>query len=256
MDVARGALLISIACFPLLAQSQVPTRHFEVASVKVHEGPSRGRPGVFTSGTRVEANARTVVTLVMFAFDVRFDQVPLTRALEPFGDTFYDLDARTPGETPPAAQEVREMMQSLLAERFQLKFHREMREMPVYELVATKRGARLKPAAPEADTARHNKASGRNWSVTAASITMTELAELIENQGFVGRRVVDHTGLTGNYAIQLTYTPDTPPNRRTESADDISIFSALVDQLGLRLQPAKAMTDTVVVDRVEKPSGN
>jgi uncharacterized protein (TIGR03435 family) len=85
---------------------------------------------------------------------------------------------------------------------------------------------------------------------------MKGLAELIENQGFVGRHVIDKTGLAGNYAIQLTYTPDIPPNRGTDVPDDISIFTALVEQLGLRLEPAKAMIDTIVVDRVEKPTEN
>jgi len=229
---------------------------FEVASVKVHEGPSRGRPGVFTSGTRLEANARTVVTLLMFAYDVRSDQVAQTRALEPFGNTFYDLDARAPGETPPAAEDFRLMMQSMLAERFRLKTHREMREMAVYEMVVTRNGPKFKASAPDANAVPKNVASGRNWVVTVGSITMKDLAYLIENQGFVGRHVIDNTRLTGNYAIQLNYTPDIPPNRGTDAPDDISIFTALVEQLGLRLDPAKAMIDTIVVDHVEKPTEN
>lgn len=229
---------------------------FEVASVKVHEGPSRGRPGVFTSGTRLEANARTVVALLMFAYNVRNDQVAPTRALEPFGDTFYDLDARAPGENPPAAEDFRLMMQSTLAERFRLTMHREMREMAVYEMVVTKNGPKFKPAAPDANAGPKNAASGRNWGVTVGSITMKGLAELIENQGFVGRHVIDKTGLTGKYTIQLTYTPDIPPNRGTDAPNDISIFTALVEQLGLRLEPAKAAIDMIVVDHVEKPTDN
>lgn len=167
---------------------------FEVASVKIHEGPSRGRPGVFTSGTRLEGNARTVVTLVMFAYDVKSYQVPPTRALEPFGDTFYDIDARAPGESPPSMEDFRQMMQSLLEQRFRMTMHREKREIPVYEMVVTKSGPKLKPAAPDADTVPHNGASGRNWSVTVGSLTMKRLAELVENQGFVGRPVVDKRG--------------------------------------------------------------
>jgi uncharacterized protein (TIGR03435 family) len=242
-----------VLLFSILGFGQIS---FEVASVKVHQGPSRGRPGVFTSGTRLEANARTVVALLMFAYNVRSDQVAATRALDPFGDTFYDLDARAPGETPPAAEDFRLMMQSTLAERFRLKMHREMREMAVYEMVVTKNGPKFKPGAPDANAVPKNVASGRNWGVTVGSIGMKGLAELIENQGFVGRHVIDKTGLAGNYAIQLTYTPDIPPNRGTDVPDDISIFTALVEQLGLRLEPAKAMIDTIVVDRVEKPTDN
>lgn len=229
---------------------------FEVASVKIHEGPSRGRPGVFTSGTRLEGNARTVVTLVMFAYNVKSYQVAPTRALDPFGDAFYDIDARAPSETTPSAEEFRQMVQALLEQRFRMKMHREKRDMPVYDMVIAKKDPKLKPAAPETDTVLHNSASGRNWGVTVGSMTMKRLAELVENQGFVGRPVIDKTGLTGNYAVQLTYTPDIPPNRGSDSPDDISIFAALVEQLGLRLEPARAMIDTIVVDHVEKPSAN
>jgi uncharacterized protein (TIGR03435 family) len=231
-------------------------KSFDVVSVKVHEGPSRGRPGVFTSGTRLEANARTVVALILFAYNVRSDQVAPSRALGPFGDTFYDLDARTPGEIAPSMEDFRQMMQSMLAERFRMKMHRETREMPVYEMVVTRNGPKFKPAAPDADTVPHNSATGRNWGVTVGSMTMQGLAQLVENQGFVGRHLIDKTGLTGNYAIHLTYTPDIPPNRGTDDPDDISIFTALVEQLGLRLEPAKAMIDTIVVDHVEKPAEN
>jgi len=87
-------------------------------------------------------------------------------------------------------------------------------------------------------------------------MTTKRLAELIENQGFVGRPVIDKTAVMGNYAVQLTYTPDIPPNRGSDAPDDISIFTALVEQLGLRLQPGKAMIDTIVVDHVETPSAN
>jgi uncharacterized protein (TIGR03435 family) len=229
---------------------------FDVVSVKVHEGPSRGRPGVFTSGTRLEGNARTVAALLMYAYDVRSDQIAPTRALEPFGETFYDLDARAPGAAPPTAEDFRLMMQAMLAERFRLTMHREMREMAVYEMVVAKNGPRFKPAAADASAVPKNVASGRNWGVAVGSITMKGLAELIENQGFVGRHVIDKTGLTGDYAIQLTYTPDIPPNRGTDAQGDINIFNALVEQLGLRLAPAKAIIDTIVVDRVEKPTEN
>ena len=231
-------------------------KSFEVASVKIHEGPSRGRPGVFTSGTRLEGNARTVLTLVMFAYNVRSYQVAQTRALEPFGDVFYDIDARAPGETPPPEEDFRQMVQSLLEQRFGLRQHREKQVIPVYEMVVARNGPKLKPAAPDAETVPHNSASGRNWGVTVGSMTMKRLAELIESQGFLDRPVIDKTGLTGNYAVQLTYTPDIPPNRGSDAPDDISIFTALVEQLGLRLQPGKEMIDTIVVDHVETPSAN
>jgi len=237
-----------------LLSGWVCCQSFEVASVKIHQGPSRGRPGVFTSGTRLEANARTIAALVMYAYNVRSDQVAPARALDPFGDTFYDIDARAPGETPPAEDDFRRMMQSLLADRFRLKLHRDSREMPVYEMVVAKDG-KLKPAPRDGDPSPHFSASGRNWETTVQKITMPELATLIENQGFTGRHVVDKTGLNGSYSIKLTYTPAIP-NRETDGPYDIPIFNALVEQLGLKLEPAKAMIETLIVDQVGNPSAN
>jgi uncharacterized protein (TIGR03435 family) len=251
MDTFRRANFLLLLCGWAFGQSS-----FEVASVKVHEGVSTGPPGVHTSGNRLQANARTVHTLIMYAYNVRLDQVAASRALDPFGGTFYDIAARAPGETPPSTETFRQMMKSLLAERFKLKAHREMREMPVYDLVVGKNGPKFKAAAADADSAPHYGGGGRNWEFTAQKITMPELATMIENNGFVGRHLVDKTGLAGSYKIHLTYTPDIPPNHGTDSPGDIPIFNALAEQLGLRLESNKGMIDTIVVDHVEKPNGN
>jgi len=228
---------------------------FEVASVKLHEGPN-SRPGVHTSGNRLDARARTVAALIMYAYNVRSDQLADSPALGPFGGSFYDVTANAPGDQPPSVAEFRLMMQSLLADRFKLALHREMRELPVYEMVVAKNGPKLKPAAPGADPKPVYHESGRNWETTVATIGMPDLAALIENIGFVGRHVIDKTGLTGNYEVKLTFTPDTPPNLRSPEPTDQRIFDALPEQLGLRLQPQRALTEVLVVDHVEKPSAN
>jgi uncharacterized protein (TIGR03435 family) len=84
---------------------------------------------------------------------------------------------------------------------------------------------------------------------------MDDVVRAIENS-IVDRPVLDRTGLTGTYAIRLVYTPNIPPNRKAPELDDISIFTAVQEQLGLRLEPQKAMVEVLVVDHAEKPSDN
>jgi uncharacterized protein (TIGR03435 family) len=173
------------------------------------------------------------------------------------GDLFYDVAAKADGDIPPTTDEFREMMQSLLAERFQLKTHRERQDVNVYELVVGKNGPKLKASAPDAVSATNFHANGRNWEASLPKATMGDLIQLLDGNGYLGRPALDKTGLTGTYNIQLTYTPDIPPNRRGEpDSNDISIFTAVQDQLGLKLSPQKAQMEVLVVDRVAKPFGN
>ena len=148
------------------------------------------------------------------------------------------------------------MLQSLLADRFKLKIHREMREMPVYELVVGKNGPKFKESAPDANPMGHVNVIGRNYEVAIPKATMDEIVDQIAN-AFPGRPVLDKTGLTGTYDIRMTYTPSFRTNRESDSdLNDISIFTAVQDQLGLKLQARKALVEIVVLDHIEKPSEN
>lgn len=153
------------------------------------------------------------------------------------------------------------MVQLLLADRFKLRFHREMRQMPVYELVVGKNGPKFKGSAPDASPVAHYGPSGRNYQATIPKATMDDLVDVIAGSS-VDRPVLDKTGLTGTYDIKMTYTADVKANREAEDLSDISIFTALQEQLGLRLEPQrpqKAMVEIVVVDvvdKVEKPAEN
>ena len=173
------------------------------------------------------------------------------------GDLFYDVVAKADGDTPPTTDEFREMMQTLLVERFQLQVHRERREVPVYGLVVGKNGPKFKQSAPDASPGVSFHANGRNWEALLPKASMGDLIQLLDGNGYLGRPAMDKTGLTGTYNVQLTYTPDIPPNRRGEpDPNDITIFNAVQSQLGLRLEPQKTEMEVLVVDHVEKPSGN
>jgi uncharacterized protein (TIGR03435 family) len=238
-----------------LFASAVFGQSFEVASVKLHEGPMY-RLGVSTSGQRLTADCANVRGLVMFAYGVKNFQVIGTSPLLTKDEDRWDIVARADGDKAPTRDEFRQMMQALLADRFQLKAHREMREMPVYALVAGKSGPKFKESDPDADPTSHYSLKGRNNVINMPRAAMTNVVDAA-GDAFLDRPVVDKTGLTGTYNIKLTYTPNTRANRESDpDLSDISVFQAVEEQLGLKLEARKETVEIIVVDRVEKPSGN
>jgi uncharacterized protein (TIGR03435 family) len=237
----------------LLIPCVLSAQSFEVASVRLHEKLG-GTIGLSTSGPRLTAEAKTVQSLIMYAWELKSYQVPESPVLRPFGDSFYDITAKAAGDFTPSPADFRKMMQALLADRFGLRFHREIRELPVYALVVDRAGPKLRASSANADPAIRYAAIGRNYDVTMPKGTMEDVVRAVENS-LVDRPVIDKTGLTGTWNIHLIYTPDTPPNRRNPDPDDIGIFTA-VRELGLRLEPQKSEVEVFVVDRLEKPSEN
>ena len=229
---------------------------FEVASIKVHPDPPHSI-GITTSGLRLEAQAERVRGLVMWAYDLKNYQVDSPPAVySPVGDTMYDILAKAEDGPPPAKAVFRQMLQALLAERFKLQVHWETRNMPVYELVVGKNGSKMKESAPGAVRSGHYGVKGRNYDVTLTGADMSDIVDAVSNS-FLDRPVVDKTSLTGTYEVKLVYTPATSSNQNGEpSLDDVSIFQAVQDQLGLKLEPRTGGVRTLVVDHVEKPSVN
>jgi uncharacterized protein (TIGR03435 family) len=185
----------------------------------------------------------------------------------------YDISARTPANASPGMI-TGPMMQQLLEERFKLKIHREAREIPVYALTVAKGGAKLKrveegsctpledallgPLAPAAQVGKppcgafgvSGPPSRLQWS--AYGITLGEAFGLLH--GYLGRLVIDKTGLTGMFDLHLEFARDDAAADGANPAQ--SIFTAVEAQLGLKLQPAKGSGEYVVIDRVEHPSEN
>ena len=147
------------------------------------------------------------------------------------------------------------MLQQLLAERSRLSVHRETREMSVYGLVIGKDGPKFRESAPETAHSGRLGVSGRNYEVLLKKASMDDVVNAVANS-FPDRPVIDKTGLTGVYDVKLTYTPETRSNRENPDPDDLSVFTAVQEQLGLKLEPQKAMVEVLIVDHVEKPSGN
>lgn len=246
----RGACLIVLLTCALSGQQSPAVREFEVASVKALEPPYAALNKISSSGPRLNMEGVNLRLLLRYAYNLKNYQI----SAKTIDDTFYDVIAKAEGDVAPTNLEFRQMAQSLLADRFKLRAHREMQETPVYELVPAGNGSRLKQSGPEATAGFHVGVKGRDYQVTSQAATMPNLIEILESSGFLDRPILDKTGLTGTYDIKLTYTPEL--RSMTESdPNDTSIFAAL-RQLGLKLQPQKAMFEVLVVDHAEKPSPN
>ncbi len=228
----------------------VHAQSFEVASIKVHPEPPH-IIGITTSGPRFRAEAQMVGGLIMYAYNLQNYQ--LSQSNSKGDDVYYDIEAKAEGDAAPTKDQFRQMVQSLLAERFQLKVHHEMRDTQVYFLVVGKNGPKLKPSAADATTSGNIGVKGRNQITTLSKSTLEELVQMLPL--YAGRPVINKTGLQGVYDIKFEATPLFRLNRDPDPAD-ISVFEAVQDQLGLKLEPQKAPIDVLVVDHVEKPTGN
>jgi uncharacterized protein (TIGR03435 family) len=239
----------------LLAQPAAQGPAFEVASVKIHSGPLTRIFDWSSSGTRLTLEGYPGIGLAMAAYGVERYQVELSRTFSPDDATYYNITAKAPGDKVPSRSEFRSMLRALLEERFGLQVHRGTKEMPVYALVVGKNGPKFKESAKDAVFSGHMGVNGRNQSITGTRYTMTDLARGIQNSLMLDRPVVDRTGLTGEYDVKLEATPESRYRAASEFGDT-SVFTAVQEQLGLKLEPQKAMIDVIVIDRLERPSVN
>jgi uncharacterized protein (TIGR03435 family) len=155
----------------------------------------------------------------------------------------YDLEAKAENDATPTA-ELRVMLQTLLAERVKLKVHFETRDIPGFILVVAKNGSKLQKST---STDRHSLI-GTSGRVTGKNARIAQLISSLTLR--LGRTIVDQTNLDGGYDFLLTWTPD------TEDPSGPSLFTALQEQLGLKLQSEKVPTNVLIVDHIERPSGS
>ena len=189
------------------------------------------------------------------------------------GSRAFDINAKVDDETTArwskmtqqaVDEERRSMMRTLLAERFQLKFHHETCEMPALALRVAKSGSKLQPPHPEHDLQAGTPLSRINFfgrgHMEGHSALMSNLGRSLASEPEIaGRPVVDKTGLTGGYDFTLRWTPDdSGPGAAPAdpNAQWPSLFTALQEQLGLKLTPEKQPIDIIVVDSVGMPSEN
>jgi uncharacterized protein (TIGR03435 family) len=229
---------------------------FEVASVKPSKPGARGggiRPlpgGQSYVATNVPV--RLIIRLMYYLSESQLTGGPAWLNTE-----LYDVEARA--EHPSNVDQLHQMFQTLLAERFKLRFHRETRELPAFVLSVDKSGSKLKLNSTPEPFEIPIKGSGRG-GVVGQRVPMTYFAWFLSQQ--VGRPVVDRTGLGQHYDFTLQWTPEPLPSASAEareplpSADGPTIFTALREQLGLKLQSEKAPVEVFVIDSAERPLEN
>jgi uncharacterized protein (TIGR03435 family) len=236
---------------------------FEVATIKPSEP---GRPGkLFTvRGQNVVTVNTTVSDLITMAYDIHVKQI--TGAPAWLESEKYDLEVKPDEPGQPNVRQLKGIIQKLLADRFQLKFHRDKQELSVYAITVAKTGAKLARSQADPNSLPGlffgRGAPGTNFNVRNA--TLAEVASVLQGS-VLDKPVVDQTGLSEKYDFTLKFTPDPgqmagfggpqpPPAADLDAPPDL--FTAFQQQLGLRLTSTKAPADVLVIDRVEKPSAN
>ena len=268
----------------IFGQSASAPLTFDVASVKPSAGDEHRVFIQLQPGGGLRTSGTTLKMLITQAYDMRDFQI--SGAPGWISSERYDIMAKSERSTTPDAggpdemrkmtdeqrktfqEQMRERLRSLLAERFQLTVHKETKEQPVYALVVGKSGSKLQESqSKEGDGPRGMMRMGRG-QLNGQGVQLPMLANMLSNQ--VGRPVLDRTGLKGNYDFKLEWTPDPgqsggpfggppPPGVDAPPPPDPngpSIFTAVQEQLGLRLESQKGPVDILVIDHVEKPSAN
>jgi len=250
---------IFLLSWVLHAQPAPPPATFEVVSIK----PSRpDAVGMFfrpQPGGGLRTTNITVKMLLFYAYGVREFQISGGPAW--IDSARYDITAKaepSPGSDSPPGDQTGKRVQAMLTDRFHLAFHRETKEAPVYALVVARSGPRLKEDREgEVQRIRVSPATTRQGQaqIDVQASPVRALTGALANT--LGRPVLDKTGLPGKYDLHLEWTPE-PARAAADPSlpDGPSIFTALHEQLGLRLDSQRAPVEMLIIDHVEKPSEN
>lgn len=231
---------------------------FEVATIKPVDPGQRAAVFIRMEGTnRFVAKNYTVKRMIGWAYNL----APRAISGGPGwveGDHF-EIAAVTPGEVRPTMVEQMGMLRGLLADRFELTFHRETKVMPVYALTVAKGGALLKESAGEGAAPLLNTVYPDHVGLPARHATMGEFASMLQ-RAVLDRPVLDQTGLAGRYDFDLEWTPDDSQfgGELPMPAEAVwpGLFAAVQQTMGLRLQATNGPVEVLVIDRVQRPSAN
>jgi bla regulator protein blaR1 len=251
---------------------------FDVASIKLSDPTSTGAEIGISPGGNFFAKGITVSALIENSYDVRRFQISgapgwltterydIVTKNDNTGVSEGDLPKMTTGEREVFWERLLVKVQALLADRFQLKLHRETRDLPVYALVVARTGSKLqvwKDGGAGGPSLSIRRDESGNTEVVGMRLPLSSLVRVLSRQA--GRTVLDKTGLIDDYDFKMTYAPDLAlqPELAAAGADSLSaggsgpsLFTALQEQLGLRLDAQKGPVEILVIDSIERPSGN
>jgi uncharacterized protein (TIGR03435 family) len=282
--IRKGVSFLGSLCLAPFVLAQAPGAaaatarpEFEVASIKPNASGEPGMRMQMLLGGRLHAENIILRTLILVAYDLRDFQISGGPAW--ISSDRYDLNAKTEGN--PTFEQLRPMLQSLLADRFKLAFHREKKEASIYDLTAAKGGLKIAPSKEGSCTIPDQKnpppppspgekppiycdnlriGKGR---IDAYGILMPRLLNVISD--LLGRPIIDKTGFSARFDVHLEFAPDEATvngpfgqGGGVPSTDSTtpSIFTALQEQLGGKLESGKGPIEVLVIDHVERPSEN
>lgn len=261
----RFCLTVVVAASGLLAQSPAPrpaSETFEVATVK--RTPSDWGGGRWMRmQTAHQFVARGFQTRMLIAAAYNLPPRAVTGGPPWLDSDLFDILAEAPGAVRPPLDEQMAMVRALIGDRFRLKFHRVDKEFSVYAFSIAKGGVKMKESdpvtAPEGPPLFAFVIAPDVVRLPGRAVSMSEMSAVFQRTA-LDRPVIDRTGLTGRYDFDLEFVPDeslfggmlkTPDNPAKPS-----LFAALQDQLGLRLDATRGNVSTLVIDQIERPSEN
>jgi uncharacterized protein (TIGR03435 family) len=266
--VVALALMVSTVKAQSPATTQGPTAGpgaepaFEVATIKPTALDAKAGRYITMQGTnRFVVKYYTLKLLIAAAYDL--SPKVISGGATWVDDEHFDIEALTPGDTRPARPEQMAMLRTLLSDRFKLSFHREAKEYSIYALEVDKGGPKLKEstaAASDPPQLISTVYPPARIHLPAKNATMSDFASLMQ-RALLDRPVVDKTELTGRYDFDLDWAPD-----ETQFGGEVPVapadaqappfFTAIEQQLGLRLEAMRGTVDSLVIDQAEPPSAN
>ncbi|HXJ37802.1 MAG TPA: TIGR03435 family protein [Bryobacteraceae bacterium] len=256
----RIILILPAAAVVLAAQT------FEVAAIKPSAPGLRGDSITTPGAGTLRASGATLKNLIASAWHIENFQISGGPGW--ISTDRFDVNARA-GSPVPGPQ-LRPMLQALLADRFSLKTHMETRTLPMYDLVLAKNGPKLArpkdavcPDPPRPRQSCGGLSMSNRSHIYGEQAPVSDLIDLLKVA--LGRNIEDKTGLTAKYDIQLNWTPDETlfpgigserPDAPVPELDGTSLFTALQEQLGLKLEARKGPVEVIVIDHAEKPGTN
>jgi uncharacterized protein (TIGR03435 family) len=253
---------------PAAAQPAPAEPAFDVAAIRENHSDHTARSHIVSSPSDGHLTVMNVPMKMLLQFAFALPETRILGGPDWLNSIKFDIEAKSDSSVDDRLRALnsdqakllkQKMVQALLADRFKLVCHKETRELPVYALVAAKGGPRLQPSKSNGSTV---DSSNNRINIRGGDNTVSTLAAELSKR--LGRVVIDKTGIAGRYDVILNWSPDdgtsVPPsgNSAISAATDLgpSIFTAIEEQLGLRLESHKGLVQVLVIDTIEKPSAN
>ena len=227
---------------------------FEVATIKPTGPEPKTYTGFHVRGRHISCDDQTVFAILKFAYGVANKQI--VGDPDWVGTESYDIDgvADVPGQ--PNLDQMMGMFQKILVDRFHLTFHHEKRELSAYALTVTKSGPKLAKSLGDPNGLPDETGEGDRlgFNMRYTNVSMHDFAANMQSMQGDGKPVVDQTGLSGRFDFTLKWTRDESASSDPNAPP--GLFTAIQEQLGLKLEAVKAQVDVLVIDHVERPSAN